>query len=130
MFRVLTCLTGEHDWRLVLLAGLVCFVARIAAVNIFHRALSSHARTRLILVGIAFGSAALVVAVRYSVSWGTFVAALFLSLDIVSHDFTAMGAVEPVPDPTQRPGAASLSPTFLSLVIAGVALSVLGMSLI
>jgi len=41
MFRILTCLTAEHDWRLVLLADLVCFVASIAAVNIFHRATAS-----------------------------------------------------------------------------------------
>src|SRR4029077_1834738 len=53
MFRVFTCLTGEHDWRLVLLAGLVCFVASIVAVNIFHRALASQARTRLIWIAIA-----------------------------------------------------------------------------
>src|SRR5258708_39366070 len=53
MFRVLACVTGEHDWRLVLLAGLVCFVASIVAVNIFHRALASRARRRLIWIAIA-----------------------------------------------------------------------------
>src|SRR2546428_6130737 len=53
MFRIFTCLTAEHDWRLVLLAGLVCFVASIAAVNIFHRATASQARTRLIWIAIA-----------------------------------------------------------------------------
>lgn len=233
MFRVLTCLTGEHDWRLVLLAGLVCFVASIVAVNIFHRALASQARTRLIWIAIAgaaigygiwathfiamlayepgvstgygisltalslaaamvltstglgfaasvpgrwrapigggivgagiasmhylgmwalevpgrvtwsldlvsvsivlgmlFGYAALAIAVRYGGRWGTLVAALFLTLAIVSHHFTAMGAVEIVPDPTRGPDTASLSPGLLALAIAGVALSVLGMSLI
>lgn len=29
MFRVFACLTAEHDWRLVMLAGLVCFAASI-----------------------------------------------------------------------------------------------------
>ena len=53
MFRVLTCLTGEHDWRLVVLAGLVCFAASIVAINIFHRAKASQARTRLIWIAIA-----------------------------------------------------------------------------
>ena len=43
MFRVYSCLTVEHDWRLVLLAGLVCFVASIVAVSIFHRAVASRA---------------------------------------------------------------------------------------
>src|ERR1700738_5253744 len=53
MFRVLTCLTDQHDWRLVLLAGLVCFVASFVAVNIFHRAIASQSRTRLIWTAIA-----------------------------------------------------------------------------
>lgn len=233
MFRILTCLTGEHDWRLVLLAGLVCFVASIVAVNIFHRALSSHARTRLIWIAIAgaaigygiwathfiamlayepgvstgysisltalslaaamvltstglgfaasvpgrwrapigggivgagiasmhylgmwalevpgrvtwsldlvsasivlgmlFGYAALATAIRFGGRWGSLVAALFLTLAIVSHHFTAMSAVELVPDPTRGPDTGSLSPGLLALAIAGVALSVLGMSLI
>jgi diguanylate cyclase (GGDEF)-like protein len=233
MFRVLTCLSGEHDWRLVLLAGLVCFVASIVAVNIFHRALASQARTRLIWIAIAgaaigygiwathfvamlayepgvstgygitltalslavamvltstglgfaasvpgrwrapigggiigagiasmhylgmwalevqgrvtwsldlvfvsivlgmvLGYAALAISVRYSGWWGTFVAALFLTLAIVSHHFTAMGAVAIVPDPTRGPDTSSLSPALLALAIAGVALTVLGMSLV
>ena len=58
------------------------------------------------------------------------VAALLLTLAIVTHHFTAMGAVEIVPDPLQTPAALSLSPAFLAVVIAGVALSVLGMSLV
>ncbi|WP_456667920.1 bifunctional diguanylate cyclase/phosphodiesterase [Bradyrhizobium sp. USDA 3240] len=233
MFRVLTCLSGEHDWRLVLLAGLVCFVASIVAVNIFHRAIASQARTRLIWIAIAgaaigygiwathfiamlayepgvptgygialtalslavammltsgglglaasdsgswrapvggavigagiasmhylgmwalevpghvvwsldlvaasivlgmlFGYAALSVAVRHQDRWMSLVAALLLTLAIVSHHFTAMGAVEIVPDPLLAPEALSLSPAFLAIVIAGVALSVLGMSLV
>ncbi|MBR0935226.1 EAL domain-containing protein [Bradyrhizobium jicamae] len=233
MFRVFTCLTGEHDWRLVLLAGLVCFVASVAAVNIFHRAMAVHARTRLIWIAIAgaaigygiwathfiamlayepgiptgynialtavslaaamivtsgglgfalgetnpwrapiggaiigagiasmhylgmwalevpghvvwamhlvvasiafgmlLGYAALAVAVRYQSRLATSAAALLLTLAIVAHHFTAMGAVDIVPDPTLVPEALSLSPTFLAVAIAGVALSVLGMSLV
>ena len=233
MFRVLSCLTDAHDWRLVLLAGLVCFVASIVAVNIFHRAIASQARTRLIWIAIAgaaigygiwathfiamlayepgvstgygivltalslatamvltstgfgfaagdigprraavggaimgagiasmhylgmwalevpgrvtwspdlvfvsialgmfFGYAALAIALGYKGRWGTLAAALFLTLAIVLHHFTAMGAVRIVPDPTQASGDLSLSPAFLALAIAGVALSVLGMSLI
>jgi signal transduction histidine kinase len=41
-----------------------------------------------------------------------------------------MGAVEIVPDPTRAPDTLFLSPAVLALVIAGVALSVLGMSLV
>ena len=233
MFRVLTCLTGQHDWQLVVLAGLVCFVASIVAINIFHRAFASQTRTRLIWIAIAggaigygiwathfiamlaydpgvaigygvaltalslaaamvltssgfgfaannpgrwgapigggiigagiasmhylgmwalevsgrvtwsldlvlvsvalgmfFGFIALAIAVRFNGRQGTFAAALFLTLAIVSHHFTAMGAVEIIPDPTRVPDALSLSPTFLALAIAGVALSVLGMSFV
>ncbi|WBL79072.1 EAL domain-containing protein [Bradyrhizobium xenonodulans] len=233
MFRVLSCLTVEHDWRLVLLAGLVCFVASIVAVSIFHRAIAARARTRLIwiaiagaaigygiwathfvamlayepgvttgygivltalslaaamlltsggfgvavgdtgrwraaaggvivgggiasmhylgmwalevpgrvtwsvdlvfvsiILGMCLGYAALAVALRYQDHWGTLAAAVLLTLAIVSHHFTAMGAVQIVPDPTRATDTLSLSPTFLALAIAGVALSVLGMSLI
>ncbi|MCK1294030.1 EAL domain-containing protein [Bradyrhizobium sp. 30] len=233
MFRVFACLAVEHDWRLVLLAGLVCLLASSVAVSIFHRAIVAPARTRLIWIGIAgaaigygiwathfvamlayepgvttgygivltalslatamlltsggfgiaagysgrwraaaggvvigggiasmhylgmwalevpgrvtwsldlvfasvilgmcLGCAALVVAVRYKNSWGALLAAVLLTLAIVSHHFTAMGAVQIVPDPTRSTDSLSLSPTFLALAIAGVALSVLGMSLI
>ena len=233
MFRILTCLTTEHDWRLVLLAGLVCFVASVVAVNIFHRAIASQMQTRLIWIaiaggvfgygvwathfiamlayepgvptgygigltalslavamvltscglgfaasnpgrwrapiggaimgagiasmhylgmwalevpgrvvwsldlvvvsialGLAFGYVTLLVAIRRNDRWGTLLAAIFLTLAIVSHHFTAMGAVEIVPDPTRAPGALSLSPAWLALAIAGVALSVLGMSFV
>lgn len=233
MFRVFSCLTIEHDWRLVVLACLVCFVASIVAVSIFHRAIAARARTRLIwiaiagaaigygiwathfvamlayepgvttgygivltalslavamlltsggfgvavgdtgrwraaaggviigggiasmhylgmwalevpgrvtwsvdlvfvsiILGMCLGYAALAVALRYQDHWGTLAAAVLLTLAIVSHHFTAMGAVQIVPDPTRATDTLSLSPTFLALAIAGVALSVLGMSLI
>lgn len=233
MFRVFSCLTAEHDWRLVLLAGLVCFVASIVAVSIFHRAVASRAWARLIWVAIAgaaigygiwathfvamlayepgvptnyglvltvlslaaamiltsggfgvavnnsgqwraaagggiigagiasmhyigmwalevpgrvtwspglvlisiglgmvLGYAALAVALGHKDKWGTFAAALLLTLAIVSHHFTAMGAVQIVPDPTLASDTLSLSPTFLAVAIAGVALSVLGMSFV
>ncbi|MCC8939873.1 bifunctional diguanylate cyclase/phosphodiesterase [Bradyrhizobium ivorense] len=233
MFRILTCISGEHDWRLVLLAGLVCFVASIVAVNIFHRAMASQARTRLIWIAIAgaaigygiwathfiamlayepgvptgyaialtalslavammltsvglgfaasetsrwrapvggavigagiasmhylgmwalevpghvtwsldlvaasivlgmvFGYAALAIAVRHQDRWRSLAAALLLTLAIVSHHFTAMGAVGIIPDPSRVSDALSLSPAFLAVTIAGVALTVLGMSMV
>ncbi|WP_276576794.1 MHYT domain-containing protein, partial [Bradyrhizobium sp. 23] len=83
-----------------------------------------------VILGMCLGCAALVVAVRYKNSWGALLAAVLLTLAIVSHHFTAMGAVQIVPDPTRSTDSLSLSPTFLALAIAGVALSVLGMSLI
>ncbi|MBR0871727.1 EAL domain-containing protein [Bradyrhizobium tropiciagri] len=234
MFRVFTCISGEHDWRLVLLAGLVCFAASVVAINIFHRAIASQARSRQIWIAIAgaaigygiwathfiamlayepgvptgysialtavslavamvltscglgfavsesgsrwrapvggavigagiasmhylgmwalevpghvvwsidlvvtsivlgmlFGYAALAIAVRHQGRRMSLAAALLLTLAIVSHHFTAMGAVEIVPDPLRATDALQLSPAFLAVAIAGVALSVLGMSLV
>jgi diguanylate cyclase (GGDEF)-like protein len=233
MFRVLTCLTLQHDWRLVALAGVVCFIASIVAMNIFHRAVASRGRARAIWIAIAGGAfgygiwgthfiamlaydpgvgsgygitltalslvaAMAVTSVGFSVaadnpgSWGapigggiigagiagmhylgmwalevpgrvswsadlviasiilgalfgiaalildsrlsgrrwTIVSAFMLTLAIVSHHFTAMGAVTILPDPLRSFDTLSISPNVLALAIAGVALSVLGMSFV
>ena len=58
MFRVLNCLTVEHNWWLVALAGLVCFVASLVAISLFHRARATAGRVRagwLVLAGAATG---------------------------------------------------------------------------
>src|SRR5207247_6769206 len=58
MFRVFNCLTVEHDWRLVLLAVLICFLTSLAAINLFHRARAASGRTCLAWLataGIATG---------------------------------------------------------------------------
>src|SRR5262245_25284568 len=47
MFRVLSCLGGEHDWRLVALAAVVCFLASVTAISLFHRGRAASGRTRL-----------------------------------------------------------------------------------
>ena len=52
MFRVYTCLTVDHDWRLVLLAVAVCFLASAVAISLFHRAQSTIERTRLAWLGL------------------------------------------------------------------------------
>jgi diguanylate cyclase (GGDEF)-like protein len=233
MFRVFNCLTDQHDWRLVALAGLVCFLSSLVAVHIFHRAAAAQSRTRLIWIaitggaigygiwathfiamlaydpgitigygialtglslaaamvltstgfgiaasnrhpvdaaiggaivgagiasmhylgmwaleapgrvswsidlvlvsvvaGMLFGMAALMIAVRSASLLSTFLAGVLLTLAIMSHHFTAMGAVELVPDPARLPSHLSLSPNLLAVAIAGVALTVLGMSFI
>jgi len=232
MFRVLTCLTGEHDLRLVVLAGLVCFLASYVAINLFNRARATTRRARAIWVmgaGLATGfgiwsthfiamlayepgvpiaydvfltalslvaaagvtTAGLAVAVyrgtRFAapvggaiigggvacmhylgmwavdvpgrVTWAlelvaasivvgmvlaaaglhlalrgedlrrSLAAAGLVTLAIVLHHFTAMGAVEIVPDPTRIVAAFSLSPTTLAFAVAGAAAAVLGISL-
>lgn len=58
MFRVLSCLDGQHDLRLVALAGMVCFVTSLVAINLFHRARRTRNRSRLLWIvsaGIAGG---------------------------------------------------------------------------
>jgi diguanylate cyclase (GGDEF)-like protein/PAS domain S-box-containing protein len=233
MFRVFNCLATEHDWRLVALAGLVCFLASLAAVNLFHRARATQGHARAIwtltagaaagcgiwathfiamlaydpgvniaydvgmtvfslimaiaitgfglafaiysraqwgaaagggtigagvacmhylgmwalqlpghviwsldlvitsiALGMVFGTAALAVAVRWESFRKTAAAALLLTFAILSHHFTAMGAVEIVPDPARLIDAFSLSPSSLALTVAATAMAILGMALI
>jgi signal transduction histidine kinase/NO-binding membrane sensor protein with MHYT domain/CheY-like chemotaxis protein len=232
MFRVLYCLNNEHDWRLVVLAAIVCLLSSFAAVNLLHRALATEAWQReiwvvvagvvtgcgiwathfvamlayipgvpigfdialtalslvmaivittlglaiaiydpskwlpligggivgvgisamhftgmralqlpgyiswqmdlvatAIMLSILFGGFALAVAVRRNDMRTTSVAAVLLTLAIVLLHFTAMGAIEIVPDPTRLVEVSSLSPTSLGLAIAGIAVTILVLSL-
>jgi len=233
MFRVLNCLVTQHDWRLVVLAGIVCFLASLTAITLFNRARSTSGSARAIWIvaagaatgcgiwathflamlayqpgipiaydidltvlslvaaamvttaglavavvlpprwgapigggaigagvacmhylgmwavdlpgrvtwdiplvaasialGIVLGMAALVVAVRRQGPKTLYVSSLLLTLAIVSHHFTAMGAVVIVPDPTRTFSELSLSPDSLAIAIASIAVAILGMSLI
>jgi methyl-accepting chemotaxis protein len=233
MFRVLTCLTTEHDWRLVIVAGVICFLSSLVAISLFHNARATAHTARMnwiIAAGIATGSgiwathfiamlaydpgigvaydlqltvlsliaaaaitslglavavygpapwgpalgggivgagvasmhytgiaavnmpgsinwdpllvaasialgmllgiAAMAVAARSADKRSRLLAAVLLTLAIVSHHFTAMGAIEIVPDPTRVIDASSLSPSLLAVVIASVATLVLSMSLV
>ena len=232
MFRVYNCLFTEHDLRLVLIAGVVCFFASLSAVNLLKRAQATASRTRItwiiaagaaagcgiwathfiamlayepgvgiayntgltalsllaavmvtglglalavyapsrwgapvagiivgggvasmhylgmwaielpghitwspglvltsILAGMVLGMAALVT-VRDNRKYSVFISALLLTLAIVSHHFTAMGAVEIVPDPARVITALSLSPTTLAVAVASAAMAILSISLI
>jgi methyl-accepting chemotaxis protein len=232
MYRVFTCLTTEHDWRLVVVAGVICLLASLVAINLFHRARATGGQIRMawiatagiatgggiwathfiamlaydpgigvgynigltalslvaaaavtgigialavyvpmrwaapvggaivgggvacmhytgmsavelpghidwsmplvftsILLGMLLGAAALTVAARHERRTWTLGAAVLLTLAIVSHHFTAMGAVEIVPDPTRIINPSSLSPTSMALAIAGIATAILSASL-
>src|SRR5262249_46129709 len=83
-----------------------------------------------VALGVLFGTTALFVAARRDTSRTTALAAVLLTLAIVSHHFTAMGAVEIVPDPARVITAFSLSPGTLALAVASAAMAVLGMTLI
>jgi NO-binding membrane sensor protein with MHYT domain len=59
MFRVFTCLTEQHDWRLVTLAGVVCFLTSLVAVSLFRRATAACGRACtawIMTAGVAAGS--------------------------------------------------------------------------
>jgi NO-binding membrane sensor protein with MHYT domain len=233
LFRILDCLTTQHDWRLVAIAGVVCFLASLTAITLFHRARSTKGRARTvwlaaagaatgcgiwathflamlayqpgvpvaydinltivsllaagvitslglavavfkprrwgapigggiigggvaamhylgmealqlpghvhwdlalvaasIVVGMVLGTASLVVAVRWQSVRAVWASALLLALAILSHHFTAMGAVEVVPDPTRTITELSLSPGLLAIAVASVTVAILGVSLI
>jgi NO-binding membrane sensor protein with MHYT domain/methyl-accepting chemotaxis protein len=233
MFQVFTCLTTEHDLRLVVLAGLVCFTASLAGINLFKRAQAAAGGARVLWVlgagfptgfgiwathfvamlaydpgiaiaydvpltvlslaaaicitSIAFGIAAYgptrlnallggaligggVASMHYlgmaalelpgSISWSLSLVSAsivlgmifgmlaiglvehrddrpsiaaaggLLTLAIVSHHFTAMGAVEILPDPTRTFGGLSVSPFSLAIAIAGVTIGFLCICLV
>src|SRR5438552_1669726 len=59
MFQILTCLITEHDWRLVVVAGIICLLASLVAVNLYHRARATTGTVRLVWIitaGAATGS--------------------------------------------------------------------------
>src|ERR1700739_701853 len=59
MYRILTCLTTQHDWRLVIVAGLICFLSSLVVINLFHQAKSTAQGARITWVmaaGFAAGS--------------------------------------------------------------------------
>ncbi len=233
MTRVLSCLGGEHDLRLVALAAVVCFLASYVAVSLLHRARATRGRVRLtwiltagaatgygiwathfiamlaydpgvpvaydinltvlsllaaiavtsggiyvavngappqsaviaggivgagvacmhytgmsalelpgrviwsfdlvllsVVAGMVFGMAALAIALRREEWRGTSAAAVLLAMAILAHHFTAMGAIEVIPDPTRVIQPFSLSPSYLALLLAGGAASVLGMCIV
>src|ERR671919_399379 len=53
MFQIFTCLTTQHDWRLVLIAGLVCLLTSLVTISRLHRAFVTNGTTRLLWIAIA-----------------------------------------------------------------------------
>jgi diguanylate cyclase (GGDEF)-like protein len=59
MYRVLSCLTVQHDYRLVALAAAICAVAALASFNIYSQVAVSHGFRRaslLLLTGVCSAS--------------------------------------------------------------------------
>ena len=60
VFKVLLCMSGEHDLRLVVLAAIFCMVASLTAFRLYARSLDSDGDARTVwtlLTGLAAGSA-------------------------------------------------------------------------
>jgi methyl-accepting chemotaxis protein len=83
-----------------------------------------------IIFGMILGALALLVAIRSYRRRDAALAAVLLTLAIVSHHFTAMGAVEIVPDPARSIDALTLSPGVLAIAIASAAMAILCISLV
>ena len=59
MLRVYSCLTEQHDLRLVFLAGLICVAACLISMNLFIRANDAERgwpRSWLFVAGTVFGT--------------------------------------------------------------------------
>ena len=108
------CMHYTGMWALQL-PGHVTWAPDLVAVSIF--------------LGMLLGMAALAFAVRQDDRRTTLIAAVLLTLAIVSHHFTAMGAVEIIPDPTRAIATLSMSPSWVASIVACAALVVLGLPL-
>jgi len=101
MFRVFNCLTEEHDWRLVVLAGLVCLLASLAVVSLYRR---SRARPA---------------GVRSRHAWIPLVAGVATGCGIWATYFIATAACEPTVTASARWTAVSLVITAI-VAVAGL----------
>ncbi|MDA9493508.1 bifunctional diguanylate cyclase/phosphodiesterase [Bradyrhizobium sp. CCBAU 11361] len=82
-----------------------------------------------IVLGIIFGSLALVVAGRRDSLANALGATVLLTVAIVSHHFTAMGAVELTPDPAIVVSGLSIPPASLSILTASAAVAIIAIAL-
>ncbi|MHC2315589.1 diguanylate cyclase (GGDEF)-like protein [Bradyrhizobium diazoefficiens] len=82
-----------------------------------------------IVLGIVFGSLALVVAGRRDGVANALGATVLLTVAIVSHHFTAMGAVELTPDPSIVISGLSIPPAPLSVLTASAAVAIIAIAL-
>jgi diguanylate cyclase (GGDEF)-like protein/PAS domain S-box-containing protein len=82
-----------------------------------------------VVLGSLFGAAALMIASGQDSFRRSAAATVMLTVAIVSHHFTGMGAVTLVPDPTIVFEGLNISPDVLSVLLAGMAVVLLGISL-
>ncbi|MBR0955665.1 bifunctional diguanylate cyclase/phosphodiesterase [Bradyrhizobium canariense] len=83
-----------------------------------------------VLFGIVFAALALVVAARRDDLFHALTASTLLTVAIVAHHFTAMGAVVLTPDPTLAISGLSIPPASLSFLTAGAAIAIIAIALV
>ncbi|SFQ15635.1 PAS domain S-box-containing protein/diguanylate cyclase (GGDEF) domain-containing protein [Bradyrhizobium sp. Ghvi] len=83
-----------------------------------------------ILLGIVFGSCALFVAGRGDGISNALAATILLTIAIVSHHFTAMGALELTPDPAIAISGLSIPPASMSFLTASAAVAIIAIALV
>jgi diguanylate cyclase (GGDEF)-like protein/PAS domain S-box-containing protein len=109
MFCVMSCLTGEHDWRLVVLVGTVCLLASPVAVSLFNLARAAHGRPSRALLALTGG---------------------LLTLATTSHHSTAMGTAQIASDFGLTFSEYVPSPAMLAIAVICTAIVVLGAGLV
>jgi diguanylate cyclase (GGDEF)-like protein/PAS domain S-box-containing protein len=83
-----------------------------------------------VLFGIVFAALALFVAARRDDLFHALTASTLLTVAIVAHHFTAMGAVVLTPDPTLAISGLSIPPASLSFLTAGAAVAIIVIALV
>jgi NO-binding membrane sensor protein with MHYT domain/methyl-accepting chemotaxis protein len=83
-----------------------------------------------IILGMLFGMAGLAIVETRHDRRAIMLATGLLTLAIVSHHFTAMGAVQIIPDPARAFSGLSVSPFYLAIGVAGVAIGFLSICLV
>ncbi|MCK1722723.1 EAL domain-containing protein [Bradyrhizobium sp. 141] len=83
-----------------------------------------------VLSGIFFAALALFVAARRDDLFHALAATALLTVAIVAHHFTAMGAVVLTPDPTLAISGLSIPPASLSFLTAGAAVAIIAIALV
>lgn len=83
-----------------------------------------------VLFGVVFAALALFVAARSDDRSHAITASLLLTLAIVAHHFTAMGAVLLIPDPTLAISGLSIPPASMSFLTASAAVAIIAIALI
>jgi diguanylate cyclase (GGDEF)-like protein len=122
---------------LVALGGAIvgCGVAAMHYTGMMAFEIPAHVRwatgtvTVSIVLGIVFASFALVVAGRRDSLSNALGAAVLLTVAIVSHHFTAMGALELTPDPAIVISGLSIPPASLSILTASAAVAIIAIAL-